>query len=120
MPAFRYEISTDEMVEVSQDDWDKAMSFIKAAIQVKASLAEPSPESSEPFKFQLAVFPNPMRPGEAFVAEAKEIEPYEGLHYNSEVYFPPVPKTEWIFSQSVLVDFAAEVVRRWNRVPGQY
>lgn len=116
----RYDIATDETVPVTQADWDEAIDFIHKAIEVKSALAEPDPESSPPWKFQLAVFPNPMRPGEAFVTEAKTIEPYDQLKYKGETYFPPVPKTEWAIPSSISVGFASEIVRRWNRVPGQY
>lgn len=116
----RYNITTDETVPVTQKDWDEAIDFIHKAIAVKSALAAPDPESSPPWKFQLAVFPNPIRLGEAFIAEAKAIEPYPELRYKGEVYFPSVPKTEWTVPCSISVGFAAELVRRWNRVPGQY
>lgn len=116
----RYDIATDSRVPVTQKDWDQAQAFIQAACKAKSALAEIDPYSSPPWKFQLAVFPNPMRPAEAFIAEAKVIEPYPGLFYKDEQYFPPVPKTEWVIGQSICIGFAAELVRRWNRVPGQY
>lgn len=116
----RYDIQTDSTVPVTQEDWDKAMEFIHASLKVKSALAEIDPNSTEAFKFQLAVFPNPMKIEQAFIAEAKAIEPYPGLQYGGETYFPPVPKTEWQIPCSFSLGFAAEIVRRWNRVPGQY
>lgn len=116
----RYDIASDSRVPVTQKDWDEALEYIQATLRVKAALAEPDPESSQSWHFQLAVFPDPRQLEKAYVAEAKAIEAYPGLHYKGEVYFPPVPKTEWCIPQSFSLGFASELVRRWNRVPGQY
>lgn len=115
----RYDIATDTMMPVSQKDWNEVMDFVHKSTQARALLAIPDEESSQTWRFQLAIFPMPMAPAKAFIAEAKAIEPYPALQYKGETYFPPVPKTPWIIN-AVSLEFAAEIVRRWNRVPGQY
>lgn len=115
----RYEISTDEMVPVTQEDWDKLYALISSMREAQSALAIPDEQSSPAFKFQLAVFPAPLHLGRAFIAEAKEIEPYGALRFGGENLFPPVPKTPWVIG-TIEQDFAIEIVRRWNRVPGQY
>ena len=116
----RYEISTDEMVPVTQEDWDKLYALICKMREAKSALSVPDETSSPAFKFQLAVFPNPMHLGQVFIAEAKAIEPYERLSFGGEVLFPAVPRTPWVINCHVEQSFALEIVRRWNRVPGQY
>lgn len=116
----RYEISTDEMVPVTQEDWDKREEFLSSLRKINEALKVPDETSSKPFKFQLACYPNLVHLGRVFIAEAKEIKPYPGLRFGGEVYYPPVPETPWVINSGVDQDFALEIVRRWNRVPGQY
>lgn len=116
----RYEISTDEMVPVTQEDWDKREALIHEMKKANSALAIPDEQSLSAFKFQLAAFPNIMRKGEVFIAEAKAIEPYERLSFGGEALFPAVPRTPWVINTSIEASFAIEIVRRWNRVPGQY
>jgi hypothetical protein len=115
----RYDIATDSTVPVTQEDWDQLATFVHKMKQANSALSIPDEASSKPFKFQLAAFPNPMHLGYVFIAEAKAIEPYGGLRFGGEDLFPPVPKTPWVIG-GVEQEFALEIVRRWNRVPGQY
>jgi len=121
LPAhpMRYDIQTDSTVPVTQEDWDQLYNLIFEMKKAQSELTIPDETSSPAFKFQLAVFPNPMNLNSVFIAEAKAIEPYGKLRFGGEDLFPPVPKTPWVLSR-VEQSFALEIVRRWNRVPGQY
>lgn len=116
----RYAIETDSIEPVTQKDWDDLYGFVTSMRKANEALRVPDEQSSPAFKFQLAAYPNLVHLGKVFIAEAKEIEPYEGLRFGGEVHFPPVPKTPWVINSAVDQDFALEIVRRWNRVPGQY
>ena len=115
-----YDITTDEMRPVTQADWDHVMERLTACRIAQSALAIPDEESSKPWTFQLALYANVMRPGRVWIAEAKNIEPYNLPQFPGETLYPAVPRTPWIIQSDLDLTFACEIARRWNRVPGQY
>lgn len=115
-----YDIATDSRRPATQADVDEMQRALIEYSFKRAMMMTPTetPTTMAKYKFQLALYPNPMRPGEAFVAEAKEIseEPLETYH--GRPLYAPVPQTEWIIRGSINLDFACEIVRRWNRPHG--
>jgi hypothetical protein len=116
----RYDIATDQRVPVTQEYFDE----LERKMRLLLTRPEGLPVGQAvtiPAGLKLACFPNRMREGQVFIAEAKEIEPYldsDGRAIidfeTSQPYYPPVPKTDWIIHGDVNENFAREIVRRWN------
>lgn len=118
----RYDIETDSRVPVTQQDWDEIHEFVMKMTEARSAftIPEEDQDTRQAFKFQLALYPNPMQPGKVWLAEAKEIIPYEDAIYRGRALFPVVPKTQFVVGSTIELEFAAELARRWNRVPGSY
>ena len=110
-----YDIPTDRKRPATQNDIDQ----MQAIIFKMALRSRPLPTDTEAnFTFKLAVYPNPMRSDGVFVAEDKEIEPYEGISgWNGESLYPATPSTPYGIGSQLPKDFACELVRRWNKGP---
>lgn len=113
-PLTIYDIATDSRRPVTQTD------ILQMEERLWALAFCPVPEPTEPITIgtmpvRLAVFPNRMRPGRAFVAEEKEISPYPGMAgLNDQPLFPSVPDSQFVIQTDIDVDWARELVRRWN------
>ena len=110
-----YDINTDSYREATQEDIDLMEKFI-SAVAVRSQPLENTQPPPEGFTFRLACYPNRMRDDGLYVGEEKEIEPYEGLtdpRTGGPVY-PSVPQTPWTLKHQLPVEFAKELVRRWN------
>lgn len=115
-----YKIESDSIELITQSDWDGVQKAFQEYGKKREMLKLP-PEDEVPtrgLKFQLALYPNPMRPGECFIAEAKDIEPEPLTSYQGRPLYAPVPKTQWILPSNIPIVFAIELVRRWNRPQG--
>lgn len=118
-----YDISIDERRPVTQQDWDAQEQRLRQLLS-KSWAELPVGSSVDPatFTFELALFANPMRLGQYFVAENREIEPFTGADgraiidwQTQQPYYPPIPATPWHIRGDLPKGFASELVRRWNR-----
>ena len=109
-----YDTSTDSKRPATQDDIDRMHSALFKMATRPVPIAYLFPYAS--LSFRLAVYPNPMRDDGVFVAEEKEIKPYDGAKgLNGEPLFPATPATPYVIRSQLPKDFASEIVRRWNR-----
>jgi hypothetical protein len=69
-------------------------------------------------QIELAAYRNPWRDDRVFVAEKKEIEPYQGRGLDGEVRYPPVPRTPYKFPMNLSPEFARRVIACWNACRG--
>ncbi len=115
-----YDIATDSRRPATQADIDEMQRVIVEYSYKREMMMIPQESQGDlaKYSFQLALYPNPMRPGEAFIAEAKAISDEGLVQYHGRPLFAPVPETQWIIRGSVNLDFACEIVRRWNRPHG--
>lgn len=108
-----YDINQDVTRKVTQADVDQLIAIAKAA-SIKGHPDFSQQEGS--FTFQLAVYRNRMRDDCVFVAEKKEILPYDGAVRNldgSRIY-PSYPDTQFALGNFVSPPFAKQLVHRWN------
>lgn len=110
-----YDPSTDEMREVTQADIDHMVTIIQKVMRLPEYEV---PSGIDPtFKFKLAVYPNRMRDGYAFIAEPKEIKPYPGVKTaEGNPVYPRMPDGPNCLPMNIPRNFAEEIVRRWNHL----
>ena len=113
-----YDITNDSRRPVTQQDWDEVMGVIAAFGTKREMLKLPDEDTAKRWDFQLALYPNPMRPGECFVCESKEIPAEPMMTYHGRPLYAPYPKTPWHLPSIIPLEFAIELVRRWNRPHG--
>lgn len=107
-----YDIRTDEMRPVTKEDFD---TYTKALEVFRTRPQHMEFPQKLTLNFRLAMYPNRMRPGESFVCEEKEIQPYEGAKgIHGEPLYPSRPDTPYSLGISLPDEFASEIVRRWN------
>lgn len=108
-----YDLSTDKRHVATQADID-AMQKMIAAVATK-SVPKLVVTAQPGFDFKLAVYLNPMRDDGVFVAELKDIQPYNGiLTHDGRPTYPAMPDTPWCIRSQLPKPFAEELVRRWN------
>lgn len=101
----------------TQEDIDQLQKF-QCAISMQPEgklITNDDCNENEKFDFKLGIYPNRMRSDGVFVAELKEIEPYEGIrNINDSKCYPSLPKTSYKIGVQLPTYFAMEIVRRWN------
>jgi hypothetical protein len=108
-----YDVAHDEMRDITQADVDALMKIAT----VMAALPEVAIPNNPRFDFifRLALYPNRMRPGRCFVAEAKEILPYPGVTgLNGKLLYPSIPDTPFAIRTDLPIEFATALISRWN------
>jgi hypothetical protein len=109
-----YDMSYGERRSATQEDIDKMQQILFALSLRPTPVNDDAPNDAD-FTFLLAMYPNPMRNDGVFVAELKEIRPYQGITgMQGEAVFPTVPETPYRIRTQLPRKFAKELVRRWN------
>ena len=105
-----YDITTDSMRDVTQEDIDN---WMKLGRQI-GKIHDENFTSNWTSNINLACFPNRFRPGRVFVAEDLPIEPYPMPGIDGKPIYPAVPITAFKLGADLPVEFANELVKRWN------
>lgn len=109
-----YDLTTDTHRPVTQEDVDQMVEILAQLSRIHPPLPVP-PQGPFEFTFRLAIYQNPMRSDGVFVAEDKPRLPYEGVTgTRGERLYPATPQTPYALGRQVDVEFARELVRRWN------
>lgn len=109
---FIYDASRDERRPATQQDIDELQDYVFKFSKQPERDEEPAKENLD---FKLACFINRQRADSAFVSEDKKIEPYKGVtNTDGSLCYPSIPKTKYCVPMGMSIDFAREIVKRWN------
>ena len=107
-----YDVSTVSRIPATQEMIDELQNYVFSFSKRPVPDEEPAREI---FLFRLAAYVNKQRSDMLFVAEEKEIEPYQGIiNVDGSLCYPSTPRTKYCCPMGMEPNFAREIVRRWN------
>jgi hypothetical protein len=111
-----FDISQNEWLTLSQSIADELYSFLHKISIINMKIENTRFASPKiDFNFRLKIYPNRMRDDGVFVAEDREIEPYEGIKdVQGRLCYPSIPQGGYALSRQLPHAFAQELVKRWN------